>query len=81
MNNVDTCRVGVVKRNQLLRFVFGVDDQPIGLVDHLLFADRAQRRLGCVAVGERSVLDRGEGVRGVHQRHRPPVARQPAHLT
>ena len=73
--------IGVVKRNQLLRFVFGVDDQPVGFVDDLLLTDRAQRRLGCVTVGQRRVLDRGEGVRGVHQRHRPPIARQPADLT
>ena len=81
VDDVDAVRIGVVKRNQLLRFVFGVDDQPIRFVDDLLFADRAQRWFGCVAVGERGVLDRGEGVRGVHQRHRPPVARQPADLT
>lgn len=70
-----------MQRNQLLRFGFGVDDQPVGLVDHLLFTDRAQRRLGSVAVGQRRVLHRGQGVRGVHERDRPSVACQPTHLT
>ena len=44
MHHVDAVRVGVVQRNQLLRFMFGVDDQPVRLVDHLLFTDGAQRR-------------------------------------
>ena len=43
-------------------------------------AQDAQLRLGGVAVGERSVLDRGQGVRGVHERNRPAVAGEPAHL-
>ncbi len=73
-------RVGVVQRNKLLRFDFGVDDQPVGLVDHLLLTDRAQRRFGRVAVGQRGVLHRGQGVRGVHERHRPSIPRQPADL-
>ena len=80
MHDVDARRIGVMQRNKLSRFGFGVDDQPVGLVDHLLFTDRAQRRLGCVAVGQRGVLHRGEGVRGVHQRHRPSIPGQPAHL-
>ena len=46
MDHVDPGRVGVVQRNQLLRFMFGVHDQSVGLVDHLLLADGAQRRLG-----------------------------------
>ena len=80
MYDVDARRVGVVKRNQLSRFVFGVDDQSIRLVDHLLLADRAQWRLGRIAVGKCGVLHRGKRVRGVHQRHRPPIAGQPADL-
>ncbi len=36
----------MMQRNKLVRFGFGVDDQTVGLVDHLLLADRAQRRLG-----------------------------------
>ena len=81
MHHVDARRIGVVKRNQLLRFVFGVDDQSVRLVDDLLLTDRAQRRFGCVAFGKRRVLDRREGMRGVHQRHRPPITREPADLT
>ena len=46
MHDVDAGRVGVVQRNQLLRFMFGVDDQPVSLVDDLLFADGTQRRFG-----------------------------------
>ena len=41
VHHVDAVGIGVVQRNQLRRFVFGVDDQPVGLVDHLLLADRA----------------------------------------
>ena len=74
------CGIGVMQRNQLLRFVFGVDDQPVGLVDHLLLTDRAQRRLGLVADGQGGVLHRGQRVGGVHQRDGPPVPRQPADL-
>ena len=54
--------------------------KPVGLVDHLLLADGAHRRLGRVDVGQRDVLHRGQRVRGVHQRHRPAVAGQPADL-
>ena len=81
MNDVDSRRIGMVDRNQLPRFIIGVDDQPVRLVDDLLLPDRAQRRLGRVAVGQRRVLDRGQRVRGVHQRHRPAVAGQPADLS
>ena len=81
MHDVDTVRIGVVQRNQLVRFLFGVDNQPVGLVHHLLFADGAQRRLGSVTVSESGVLDRGQGVGGVHQWHRPAISGQPAHLT
>ncbi len=81
MRDVDPGGVGVMQRNQLRRFVIGIGDQPVGLVDHLLLAHRAQRRLRCVAVGQGRVLDRGQGVRGVHQRHRPAVAGQPPDLT
>ena len=81
MHDVDAARISVVQRNELVGFGFGVHDQPVGLVGNLLFADRAQRRFGGVPVGEGGVLDRGQGVRGVHQWHRPPVAGQPAHLT
>ena len=75
-------RVGSARwmSDQLFRFVLGVDDQPVRLVDHLLLPDRAQRRLGRIAVGQRGVLHRGERVRGVHQRDRPAVAGQPADL-
>ena len=45
MNDVDAQRIGVVQRDQLVHFGFGVDDQPVGFVDHLLFTDRPQRRL------------------------------------
>ena len=37
-------------------------------------------RLGPVAGGELSVLDLGQGVRGVHQRHAPALLGQPADL-
>ncbi len=81
VNHVDAGRVGVVQRNQLLRFVFGVDDQPVRLVDNLLFADGTQRRFWRVAVGQRGVLHRGQRVRGVHKRHGPAVPCQPADLS
>ena len=81
MHDVDAARISVVQRNQLVGFGFGVHDQPIGFVGHLLLADCAQRRFRGVPVGEGSVLDRGQGVRGVHQRNRPAVAGQPADLT
>ncbi len=45
MDDVDARRIGMVQRNQLARFVFGVDDEPVRFVDHLLFADGAQRWL------------------------------------
>ncbi len=80
VHHVDAGRVGVVQRNQLLRFMFGVDDQPVRLVDDLLFTDGAQRRFRRVAVGKRGVLHRGQRVRGVHKRHRPAVPGQPADL-
>ena len=81
MDHVDPGRIGVVERNDLVRFDFGVDDEPIRLVDDLLFAHSAQRRFGSVAVRQRGVLHRRQGVGGVHQGHRPAVARQPPHLT
>ena len=81
MHDVDPVQIGVVQRNQLVRFFFGVDNQPVGLVHHLLFANGAQRRLGSVTMGECGVLDRGQGVGGVHQRHRPAISGQPADLT
>ena len=65
----------------MTHFGFGVHDQPVGFIDHLLFADRAQWRLRRVAIRERGVLDCGESVRRVHQWHRPAVPRQPSHLT
>ena len=80
MHHVDSRGIGMVQRNQLPRFIIGVDDQPVRLVDDLLLADRAQRRLGRVTVGQRGVLHRGQRVRGVHQRHRPAVPGQPADL-
>ncbi len=79
--DVDSFGVGVVQRNQLPRFVFGVHDEAIGLVDDLLLTHRPQRRLRRVARGKGGVLHGGEGVRGVHQRHRPPVPGQPADLS
>ncbi|COW52285.1 Uncharacterised protein [Mycobacterium tuberculosis] len=81
MDHVDSCRIGTMKRNHLPGFIVGVDDQPIRLVDDLLLPDRTQRRLGSVAVGQCRVLHGGQRVCGVHQRHRPAVARQPADLT
>ena len=63
MHHVDPAG-SAVQRNQLARFVFGIDDEAVGLVDHLLFADRSQRWLGCVPVGQRGVLHRGQGVCG-----------------
>ena len=80
VNHVDLRRIGMVDRNQLPRFIIGVDDQPVCLIDDLLLADRAQRRLGRVTFGQRRVLHRGERVRGVHQRHRPAVPGQPTDL-
>ena len=59
-----------------LRLVVGVGDQPVRGLDHLLLADHARRRLGCVAVGQAGVLDPGHRVHGVHQRHPPAVARR-----
>ena len=73
MRDVDARRVGAMHRNQLVRFIFGVDNQPVGFVDHLLLADCAQRWLRGVAVGEGRVLDRGQRVGGVHQWHCPAV--------
>ena len=60
--------------------VGGVGDQPVGGVDDLLLADDAAQRLGGVAVGQREVLHLGERVRGVHERHAPALAGQPADL-
>ena len=73
-------RVGAVEPDELAGLLVGVGDQPVGLGDHLLLADHAGARLGPVALGERRVLDLGQGVRGVDQRHAPPVAGQPADL-
>ena len=58
----------------------GVGDQPVGLGDDLLLADHPGQRLGPVAGGELRVLDLGQGVRGVHQRHAPALPGQPADL-
>ena len=44
MDHVDPARIGSMQRNQLVRFVFGVDDQAVRLVDHLLLADLALKR-------------------------------------
>jgi hypothetical protein len=73
--------IGAMNRNQLSCFILGVDDEPVCLVDDLLLANGAQRRLGPVTIGQRRVLHRGQGVRGMHQRHRPAVPSQPADLT
>lgn len=81
MHDVDPVRKSTVQRNQFGRLSFGVDDQPVRGVDHLLLTDRAQRRLRAVTVGQCGVLHRGQGVRGMHQRHPPAVGGQPAHLT
>ena len=43
-------------------------------------ADDPALRLGGVAVGQREVLDLGQGVHGVHERHVPPVGGEPADL-
>ncbi len=72
--------VGAVVVDELARLFVGVGDEPVGLVDHLLLADHAGAGLGTVAVGQRLVLDLGEGVRRVDQRDAPPVAGQPADL-
>ena len=72
--------VGAVVLDELAGLLVGVGDQPVGLGDHLLLADHPGARLGPVALGQRRVLDLGERVRGVDQRHAPPVAGQPADL-
>ncbi|SKU23209.1 Uncharacterised protein [Mycobacteroides abscessus subsp. abscessus] len=81
MHDVDARRIRVVYRNQLVGFIFGVNDEPVGLVDHLLLAHATQRGLGAVTLGEGLVLDGGECVRGVHQRDTPAVTGEPARLT
>ena len=63
------------------RFVLGVDDQPVRLVDDLLLSDRAQRGSGASPSARAAFFTAAERVRGVHQRHRPAVAGQPADLT
>ena len=72
--------VGAVEADQLAGLLVGVGDQPVGLGDDLLLADDAGAGLGPVAVGQRLVLDLGQGVRGVDERHAPPVAGEPADL-
>jgi hypothetical protein len=69
-----------VELDQLAGLVARVDDQPVAGFHHLLLADDAAQRLRGVAVGEREVLDLGQGVRGVHERHPPPLGGQPADL-
>ena len=80
VHHIDTGRVGAVQRNQLARLDFGVHDQPVGLIDDLLFTDRTQDRLGGVTFGKSRVLDRGQRMGGMHQRHRPAIGCQPPHL-
>jgi hypothetical protein len=72
--------VGAVVADQLPSLLVGVGDQPVRLGDHLLLADDPRPRLRSVAVGQRLVLDLRERVRGVDERHAPPVPGQPAHL-
>ena len=73
-------RVGAVELDELADLGVGVADQPVGLGDDLVLADHPDHRLGRVARGQRGVLDPGQGVRAVHQRHAPAVAGQPAGL-
>ncbi len=56
--------------------VGGVGDQPVRLGDDLLLADQPAARFRFVVVGHRGVLDLGQGVRGMHQRHPPAVLGQ-----
>ena len=79
-HDVDPPRVGVVEGDQLARLDGGVGDQPVRLGDDLLLADDAAARFRLVVVGHRCVLDLGQGVRGVHQRHPPAVLGQVADL-
>ena len=72
--------VGAVEPHELAGLLLGVGDEPVGLGHHLLLADDPGPRLGAVADRQRLVLDLREGVRGVDQRHAPPVAGEPAHL-
>ena len=67
--------------DQIPRLGAGVGDQPIRLGDHLLLADQPAAGLRLVVVGHRGVLDLGQGVRRVHQRHSPAVLGQVSDLT
>jgi hypothetical protein len=73
-------RVGVVEVDELAGLVRRVGDEPVGGRDDLLLADDPAQRLRSVALGQREVLHLGEGVRGVHERDAPALARQPADL-
>ena len=73
-------RVGAVQLDELAGLLLGVADQPVGLGHHLVLADHPDHRLRGVALGQRGVLDPGQGVRAVHQRHPPAVPGQPADL-
>ena len=62
-------------------FIFGIDDETVCFIDHLLFTHRTQWRFRCVTLSQCGVLHRGQGVCGVDQRHRPAIPGQPANLT
>ena len=76
----DLVGAGAVEAAQLVGLVRGGGDQPVGLGRDPVLADQPGQRLRTVTVGQRGVLDLGQGVRGVHQRHRPARPRHPADL-
>jgi len=80
-HDVDAARVGAVVLHELVPFLAGGRDEPVGLGDHLLLADDPAQRLRRVAGGQGSVLDLAERVRGVHEWHAPAVAGQPPDLS
>lgn len=79
-DDVDLVRIGAIHRHQLIGLGRGVGDQSVGDVDDLLLADDPQPRLLGIPLGQERVLDCGERVRGVDQRHTPAVRGQPADL-
>ncbi len=80
VDDLDPPRVGAVVVAQLGGLGSGVGDEEVGLGGDLLLADHARVRLGVVAFGQAGVLDLGEGVEGLHQRHPPPLGGDPPGL-
>ncbi|OIQ70066.1 hypothetical protein GALL_483250 [mine drainage metagenome] len=80
-DRVDAVRVRSVQLDEVARLLVGARDEGVGLRDHLLLPDHATVRLGSVPRRKGGVLDPCHRVHRVHERHVPPIGRQPPDLT